>query len=119
MDNGDDTPTATTTLGEDHTGGIMQVLQVRSQFTYSAGSVIFGWTSYLWHKVTDWQPRPSTDPGLVPRKLTPGRIGVVSYIPQSSFAQLEGKDSSWGRRTLWGQLEEAPGGTRKGKGKRA
>lgn len=102
MDNKDNAPTATFTVDKDHVGGEIQILQLQSQFWYGAGVVVIRQTGFLWHKVKDWEARPCTEPEMEKKGLTPGCVGISNYVPEDSFAQLQGQDKNWGCQTLWG-----------------
>lgn len=52
------------------------------------------------HSVGDWEAVQMEKDD----ETTPGRIGTVFYIPQSSAQVLMGKEPGWGKKTNYGRF---------------
>jgi len=87
--------------------GYMDLLDFDLRFLYSRGHVMVGWTCFILHRVSPWTaritPLRSKENGEQKKYgLTPGRIGVVAYFPNTAYAQLHDKPPGWGKITKWG-----------------
>lgn len=88
MDTGDIGPTSIYTLPSLDQGGYLDV----TRLYYPPRSIVIGFFSLLWHFVTESIPRLMNPPqSFKEAHLTPGRVSVVSYFPQTSYAQLKNK----------------------------
>ncbi|KAJ3737988.1 hypothetical protein FB446DRAFT_600757, partial [Lentinula raphanica] len=108
IDDADAIPTIVYTLSGNFVGGFMDLLDVDTRLHYRPGALIVGFFGHLWHVVTPHEDR-LCNPGekYLNLGLTPGRVSVVNYFPTNSFNQLHDKSANWGRRTLYGRLEDA------------
>lgn len=116
MYTGDIGPTSIYTLPCFDQGSYLDVMDLQTQLYYLFHSMVIRFFSLLWHFVTESIPRLMNPPqAFKDVHLTPGRVAVVSYLPQTSFAQLKNKPEGWGRKTMWEELRKE---IKIGKGKR-
>lgn len=107
IDTGDIGPTMIFVLPNLDQGGYLDLVDLETRLYYGPGSVVIGWFGYLWHFVTESRSRciePLQE--FKDAHLTPGRISIVSYFPETSYAQLKNKPEGWGRATMWGRVDK-------------
>ncbi|KAJ3854704.1 hypothetical protein EV368DRAFT_36283 [Lentinula lateritia] len=101
-------PTVTVPVGH-FVGGHIQFLDIHARLQYSPGHIVIGLTSILFHRVEDWTIATPSMEQLEEWKrwrLTPGRIGIVSFFPRNSYNLLNNKEAHWGADTQYGRREE-------------
>lgn len=104
IDTGDIGPTAIYTLPSLDQGAYLDLADLQTRLYYAPRSIVIGFFGLLWHFVTESTPRLMDPPqAFKDAHLTPGRVSVVSFFPQTSFAQLKNKPEGWGRATMWGR----------------
>ncbi|KAJ6603786.1 hypothetical protein B0H10DRAFT_2078693 [Mycena sp. CBHHK59/15] len=82
------------------TGGYLYIPQFELVFEYRPGTMAAFYADCMIHSVGDWEAvrMEKND------KMTPGRIGTVFYIPQSSAEALGDKEPGWGLKTNYGRF---------------
>ncbi|KAJ6612994.1 hypothetical protein B0H10DRAFT_259094 [Mycena sp. CBHHK59/15] len=82
------------------TGGYLYIPQFELVFEYRPGTMAAFYADCTIHSVGDWEAvrMEKND------EMTPGRIGTVFYIPQSSAEALGDKEPGWGLKTNYGRF---------------
>ncbi|KAJ7021342.1 hypothetical protein C8F04DRAFT_1195587 [Mycena alexandri] len=82
------------------TGGYLYIPQFELVFEYRPGALAAFYADCIIHSVGDWKAVCMEKDD----EITPGRIGTVFYIPQSSAEALGSREPGWGLKTNYGRF---------------